>query len=55
VYRVTAKALRATGFPTVEAMRSAVAEVVSAEERMRLLAHTQAADDDSMLTELAAS
>ena len=35
VYRVTAKALRAAGFPTVEAMRQAVAEGVSAEEQRR--------------------
>ena len=37
VYRLTAKALRAAGFATVEAMRAAVAGVVTAEERMRLL------------------
>jgi chromosome segregation and condensation protein ScpB len=56
VYRITAKALRATGFPTVEAMRSAVAEVVSAEERMRLLAHGDAgADSDAVLEQLVAS
>jgi hypothetical protein len=36
-------------------MRAAVAEVVSAEERMRLLAHTEAAHDDGARTELAAS
>jgi hypothetical protein len=36
-------------------MRAAVAEVVSAEERMRLLSHTEAAHDDSARTELAAS
>jgi chromosome segregation and condensation protein ScpB len=54
VYRITAKALRATGFPTVEAMRSAVAEVVSAEERMRLLAHgNSAGDSDALPAELA--
>ena len=54
VYRVTAKTLRATGFPTVEAMRSAVAEVVSAEERMRLLADGDAAEHgDAMPAELA--
>jgi chromosome segregation and condensation protein ScpB len=39
VYRATAKALRAAGLATVEAMRAAVAEVVSAEERMRLLSN----------------
>jgi chromosome segregation and condensation protein ScpB len=56
VYRVTAKALRATGFPTVEAMRSAVATVVTAEERMRLLAHGDAAaDSDVRPAELVAS
>ena len=55
VYRVTAKALRAAGFATVEAMRGAVADVVTTEERMRLLAHTQAERDDSMLIERAAS
>jgi chromosome segregation and condensation protein ScpB/DNA-binding XRE family transcriptional regulator len=56
VYRVTAKALRAAGFATVEAMRAAVAEVVSAEERMRLLAHGDAgADSDAMLQQLVAS
>ena len=36
VYRVTAKALRAAGFATVEAMRAAVAGVVTAEEEMQL-------------------
>jgi hypothetical protein len=57
VYQVTAKALRATGFSTVEAMRSAAAAgLVSAEERMRLLAHGDAtADSDAMLDELIAS
>jgi chromosome segregation and condensation protein ScpB/DNA-binding XRE family transcriptional regulator len=56
VYRVTAKALRATGFPTVEAMRSAVVEVVSAEERMRLLAHGDAAlGSDALPAERVAS
>jgi chromosome segregation and condensation protein ScpB len=55
VYRVTAKALRAAGFATVEAMRSAVAEVVSAEERMRLLGNGEATHDDAARTELAAS
>jgi chromosome segregation and condensation protein ScpB len=55
VYRVTAKALRAARFPTVEAMRAAVAEVLSAEERMRLLAHSEAAHDDGARTEVAAS
>ncbi len=54
VYRVTAKALRAAGFPTVEAMRAAVAGVVSAEERMRLLSHGEAvAYGDGMPAELA--
>ena len=54
VYRVTAKALRAAGFATVEAMRAAVAEVVSAEERMRMLAHDPAsADGDAPPTEVA--
>ena len=38
VYRVTAKALRAAGFPTVEAMRHAVATVLTAEETLRLAA-----------------
>jgi chromosome segregation and condensation protein ScpB/DNA-binding XRE family transcriptional regulator len=36
VYSVTAKALRAAGFPTVEAMRAAVAATVRPEEQMRL-------------------
>jgi hypothetical protein len=35
---VTAKALRAAGFPTVEAMRGAVAQGLTAEQQMRLLA-----------------
>ena len=55
VFRVAAKALRAAGFATVEAMRSAVTEVVSAEERMRLMAHGVAPHDDGAPTELAAS
>jgi hypothetical protein len=36
VYSVTAKVLRAAGFPTVEAMRAAVAATVRPEEQMRL-------------------
>ena len=56
VYRVTAKALRAAGFPTVEAMRAAVAGVVSAEERMRLLSHVEEGGDaDGQPAEVAAS
>ena len=54
VYRITAKALRAAGFPTVEAMRGAVAGVVTTEERMRLLSRGDvAADVDGMSAELA--
>jgi len=56
IYRVTAKALRAAGFPTVEAMRTAVAQSVSAAERMRLAAHGEAAGHgDSAPAELIAS
>jgi hypothetical protein len=36
VYRVTTKALRAAGFPTVKAMRAAVSNTVSVAELIRL-------------------
>ncbi len=36
VYSVTAKALRAAGFATPEAMRAAVAQEISAEQQMRV-------------------
>jgi hypothetical protein len=38
VYAVTAKALRAAGFPKVEAMRAAVTEQLDAAEQLRLAA-----------------
>jgi chromosome segregation and condensation protein ScpB len=49
VYRVTAEALRAAGFPTVEAMRGAVAQGVTAEQQMRLLDAMPATGDDREL------
>jgi chromosome segregation and condensation protein ScpB len=55
VYRVTAKALRAAGFPTVEAMRASVAESLTAEEQRRLLSRAGEADEEGASSELAVS
>jgi hypothetical protein len=51
---VTAKALRAARFHSVEAMRAAVAEVVSAEERTRLAADADNTHGELISGELAA-
>jgi chromosome segregation and condensation protein ScpB/DNA-binding phage protein len=55
VYRVTAKALRAAGFPTVEAMRASVAESLTAEEQRRLPSRAGEADEEGASSELAVS
>ncbi len=55
VYAVTAKALRAAGFPTVEAMRGAVAEQLGAAEQLRLAAAEEAFEEQPPAAQRAAS